>query len=146
VKLWDAAAGIDQAVLEFKAENAGPVAFDPHTGCLVVLSNNITGMEESPPFTVQVSQWDTIAKKQVQVSTVKNGNVYRMTLSHQGDLIACACHDGVKVYDVAKQVEVRNFPAKFRMRPVAFSPDDELLAAGSDDGTVKLWRTRKLRQ
>jgi WD40 repeat protein len=32
------------------------------------------------------------------------------------------------------------------MRPVAFSPDDQILAAGNDDGTVKLWRVAKLRK
>lgn len=62
------------------------------------------------------------------------------------DLLACACHDGVKVYDVAEQVEVRSLPSKFRMRLVAFSPDDKLLAAGNDDGTVKLWSVAKLRK
>jgi WD40 repeat protein len=51
-----------------------------------------------------------------------------------------------RVYDVAKQAEVRRFPSQFRMRPVAFSPDDELLAAGNDDGTVKLWSVAKLRK
>jgi WD40 repeat protein len=32
------------------------------------------------------------------------------------------------------------------MRPVAFSPKDDFLAAGSDDGTVKIWSVAKLRQ
>jgi WD40 repeat protein len=29
---------------------------------------------------------------------------------------------------------------------LAFSPDDRLLAAGSDDGTVKVWSVARLRK
>jgi WD40 repeat protein len=146
VKLWQVADGTQRPALEFTAENSVPVAFDPKTGNLVVLCNNITGQEEAPPFTVQVSHWDTSRRQCVQSSTIKNGNVYRMALSHRGDLVACACHDGVKVYDMARQVEVRSLRSEQRMRPVTFSPNDEWLAAGSDDGTVKLWRVAELRE
>jgi WD domain, G-beta repeat len=146
VKLWDVAAGTHLGTLESEAEVVGPVAFGANAATLIVLSNNPTGKEEGPQFMVQVSLWDTVQKKQVKAANVKNGNVYRMALSHHKNLIACACHDGVKVYDVAKQVEVRGLPSKFRIRPVAFSPDDGLLAAGCDEGTVKLWSVAKLRK
>jgi|GEM_PF-2516099 FOG: WD40 repeat len=146
VKLWDVAAGTERGTLRFEAEVVLPVALGPKGATGMILSNNPTGKEQGPPFTAQVSQWDLVEKKQIQAVDIKNGNAYRMTLSHKGDLLACACHDGVKVYDVVKQVEVRSLPSKFRMRPVAFSPDDGLLAAGCDDGTVKLWSVAKLRK
>jgi WD40 repeat protein len=146
VKLWDVAAGTDLTTLGLKGDMIHSVAFAPKAATLLVLSDNPGRKEQRPPYTVQVSLWDTIEKKQVKAATIRNGNVYRMALSHKGDLIACACHDGVKVYDVAKQAEVRSLPSKFRMRPLAFSPDDGLLAAGSDDGTVKLWSVAKLRE
>ncbi len=146
VKLWDVAAGTDLGTLEFEAEVVAPVAFGPEAATLVILSANPTGKEEGPQFTVQVSRWDTIKKKRLTAVDIKNGAPYRMALSHKGDLLACGCFDGVKVYDVAKQVEVRSLPSKFRMRPVAFSPDDEFLAAGNDDGTVKLWGVAKFRK
>lgn len=146
VKLWDVAAGTDLGTLEFKAEVVQPVAFGPEASTLAVLSANPTGKEEGPGFTVRVSRWDTAKNKQIDAVDIKNGAVYRMALSHKGDLIACGCDHGAKVYDVARRVEVRTLPSKLRTRPVAFSPDDETFAAGGDDGTVKLWSVAKLRE
>src|SRR5262245_1120470 len=146
VTLWDVGAGTELHTLRFDAEVVFPVALGPKAATATILSNNPTGKEQGPLFTAQVSRWDLVEKKRTQAVDIKNGNAYRMALSHKGDLLACACHDGVRVYDVAKQVEVRRLPSKFRMRPVAFSPDDGLLAAGCDDGTVKLWSVAKLRK
>jgi WD40 repeat protein len=146
VKLWDASTGAELPALTLEAQVVQPVDFDPDAATLVVLGYDLSAKEDGSPFTVQVSRWDLIGKKQIQVSSIKNGNAYRMTLSHKGDLLTCACHDGVKVYDVDGQVELRSLPSKFRMRPVAFSPDDGLLAAGCDDGKVTLWSVAKFRK
>jgi WD40 repeat protein len=84
--------------------------------------------------------------KEVGAADIRNGNMYPVALTRAGDLLACACDDGVRVYDVAGRVEVRSLPSELRMRPVAFSPDDGLLAAGGDDGAVRLWSVSKLRK
>jgi squalene-hopene/tetraprenyl-beta-curcumene cyclase len=144
VKLWDVASGNDLGTLGVEAEIIYSVAFAPKAG-LVVCSNTLPDKGEGPGKW-QVSLWDTIEKKQIKVLHITERWPYRMTLSHKGDLIACTCGNAVKVYEVAKQIEVRNLPSKFRMRPVAFSPDDGLLAAGNDDGTVNLWRVAGLRK
>src|SRR5262249_6465704 len=89
VKLWDVAAGTDLGTLRFAAESVRPVAFGPKAATLVVLSDNPTGKEQGPQFTVQVSLWDTIEKKQVKAVNIKNGAPYRMALSHKWDLLAC---------------------------------------------------------
>jgi len=146
VKLWEVASGTELGSLPLEAEVVHPVAFGPKGDTLTVLGLGLTGKEHFSPFVIQVSRWDVRQKRRIQAAQITNGNAYRMALSHRGDLLACACHDGVKVYDVAKQVAVRSLPSKLRMRPVAFSPSDDLLAAGSDDGTVKLWSTARLRQ
>jgi WD40 repeat protein len=96
---------------------------------------------------MQVSLWDIKEKKQLEAFHIKDRFPYRIARSHKGDLIAYACANGVKVYDIAKQVEVRSlFPSELRMRPVAFSPGDRLLAAGNDDGTVRIWSMAQLRK
>lgn len=146
VKLWDVAAGTELGRLPLEAEVVEPVAFDTKGENLSILSLGLAGKEQVSPFVVQVSRWDVRNKRRSDAVQIKNGNAYRMALSRRGDLLACACHDGIKIYDVAKQLEVRFLPSKHRMRPVAFSPKDDFLAAGSDDGTVKIWSAAKLRQ
>src|SRR5262245_56457221 len=146
VKLWDVAEGTELGALRIKAEVLNPVAWDAKAITLLILGQGLTAKELVSPLVIQVSRWDVRQKKQLHATQISNGNAYRTALSHRGDLLACACHDGVKIYDVAKQSELRSFPSKLRMRPVAFSPQDDVLAAGGDDGTVKIWSVAKLRQ
>jgi len=138
VKLWDVATGTDLGTLGLEAETAGVMPFIPNSPTLMVCSTTPLGM--------QLSRWDIREKKQIEVFDIEDGFPYRIARSHKGDLIAYTCNNSVRLYDASKQVEVRSIlPSKFRMRPVAFSPDDAFLAAGSDDGTVRLWNAAKLR-
>jgi WD40 repeat protein len=146
VKLWDLATGTDLGTLGSKAETAGVMAFIPKTATLAVCSVSPTGKDPGP-YKMQVSLWDIREKKQIEAYQITDRFPYRIARSHKGDLIAYTCANGVKVYDVGKQVEVQSLlPSKLRMRPVAFSPDDGLLAAGNDDGTVRIWSVAKLRK
>jgi uncharacterized protein (TIGR03067 family) len=146
VKLWDVATGTDLGTLGSEAEIAGVMAFIPKTATLVVFS--ATPAEKAPvPYQMQVSLWDTKEKKEIESLHIRDWFPYRIARSYSGDLIAYTCSNRVKMYDVGKRVEVRSLePSEFRMRPVAFSPDDELLAAGNDDGTVRIWSVAQLRK
>ncbi len=144
--LWDVASGTERGMIRLEAEVIRPVAFGPDNATLTVVITNPGGKDPGPNCTLEVSQWDTQANKQLQAVSIKNGFLYRETLSPSRELLACGCFNGVKLYDVAKQREVQNLPSKFRMRPVAFSPDNKLLAAGSDDAAVKLWSVAELRK
>lgn len=144
VKLWDVASGKGLGTLEVRAEIVYALAFAANAN-LVVCSDTLPD-KEGDPTRWSVSRWDTKQKKRLKVDSIREKWPYRMTLSHDGELIACTCDNDVKVYDMATQLEVRSLPAKLRARPVAFSQDDQFLAAGSDDGTVKVWSVMKLRE
>ncbi|HZN36186.1 MAG TPA: WD40 repeat domain-containing protein [Pirellulaceae bacterium] len=146
VKLWDAAAGTQRRTFPCEAEVVRPVAFGPKSDSLTILSFGLTGPQPPQPFTVQISRWNLIETQPLEAVSIRNGNAYRLALSHDGGLLACACHDGVKVYDVRRQVELCSIPSQLRTRPVSFSPDDSLLAAGCDDGTVKVWNVAGIRK
>jgi WD40 repeat protein len=143
VKLWDVASGKDLGTLGVEAEIVYSVAFAPKAATLAVCSNTLPGKSVGPGRW-QVSLWDAVEKKEIRALHIDERWPYRMALSHNGGLIACTCGNAVKVYDVARRIEVRSLPSTSRLRPVAFSPDDGLLAAGNDDGTVKLWRVARL--
>jgi squalene-hopene/tetraprenyl-beta-curcumene cyclase len=145
VRLWDVAAGTELAALAVGAEIVYSVGFAQGAARLVVCSNTLPD-KEGDPGTWKVGLWDTKEKKEIKAVPIKEKWPYRMALSHKEDLIACTCGDAVKVYDVGRQVEVRSLLSRFRLRPVAFSPDDAFLAAGSDDGLVRLWSVSELRK
>jgi WD40 repeat protein len=144
VKLWDVAAGTELATLTPEVEIADSVAFAPKEATIAVGGG--TPGKDGGANTGQVSLWNTVEKKQLKSFKVPSGYARCVGFSSKGDLLVCACGDSVKVYDVAKQVEVQTLPAKSTTRAAAFSPDDEFIAAGSDGGTVNLWSVAKVRR
>jgi WD40 repeat protein len=144
VKLWDVASGKELGTLEVRAEIVYSVAFVPNAA--LVVCSNTPPAKGAGPGTWQVSRWDTTARKQIEAVRIHERWPYRMALSHRGDLIACTCGNSVQVYDLAKQIAVRSLASKARLRSVAFSPGDALLAAGNDDGTVQLWSVAQFRK
>ena len=63
-----------------------------------------------------------------------------LVFSHDGGQAVVGCHDKTSLWDVQKWTKIGDLATdKSRIASVAFSPDNQLIATGSDDGTVVLW-------
>ena len=68
------------------------------------------------------------------------GTVNDLVWSPDGRLLVVASSLGTYFYDPQTLEEVSFFETTYQVRSVAFSLDGTLLAMGSDDGIVRLWR------
>jgi serine/threonine protein kinase/WD40 repeat protein len=83
--------------------------------------------------------WDLDRGREPRDLSFDVGYVYKAHFSPDGKLLACACDEGLALFDTAK-FQCHAFPQAERTHLVAFSPDSHFLAiANTLLGQVRLW-------
>jgi hypothetical protein len=72
---------------------------------------------------------------------------YKVAFSHNGNYVGARCDDSVVCIWEWKNMQALTDPVQLSksmlgIRGVAFSPDDQLVATGQEDGTILLWNWR----
>jgi len=65
--------------------------------------------------------------------------VVRLAFSPDGQRLASVSHDGVRVWDIGRQIVGHAIPTPSRVMGTAFSPDGQSLATGSVDRRIRIW-------
>ncbi len=69
------------------------------------------------------------------------GKMEQIALSPDGDFLAVATKFGIWIYDITNtEKNYRLIPCTSSIECIAFSPDGQTIASGSQDGTIRLWR------
>ncbi len=162
VVLWDLATGRQLHELGAATRPVQALAFAPDSKILAAgdcAPGRFRAGIDSGASAVRL--WDAAAGRKLRELEGHTGGVTAVAFAPDGKALVSASHDGtLRVWDPADGKEVRKVQVpddtpEERERPdrvkgvhyggvlsVAFSPDGQLLASGSYDGTVRLWGAR----
>jgi WD40 repeat protein len=133
VKLWDRQTGTLLYTLKPGDGVVNGIAFSPDGKTLVSGSNNSVGQPG-------LRLWDTQKGTVLRMSKWRVSSVWCLALSPNGKTIATGHYQKVQLWDVETEQLKRTLTGfSGFVKSVAFSPDDQMLASGSQDNTVKLW-------
>jgi len=148
-KLWDVATGSLVRTLTGHTWGVLSMAFSPDGR---LLASGSCGHLNSSGECIQgeIKLWDVTSGSLVRTISGHTGGVWSVAFSPDGRLLASGscgqfiagfCKQGeIKLWEVATGREVRTLKGhNYAVTSVAFSPDGQLLASGSLDGTIKLW-------
>jgi WD40 repeat protein/DNA-binding SARP family transcriptional activator len=155
VRLWDAAGGEKQLVIQAAAETwagpdafspdiwAGPVAFSPD-GRLVAALTASEGFE-GRSYRVHNVVFDADTGERVGALEVGDGGT-GLAFTPDGQLVTASFDGTARVWDVATDEVVWTLRHDTGLQQVAVSPDGSRIATAADDGTARLWDLETGRQ
>ena len=130
IEIFDLATDAVIAVMDNKRVHAHAISVDREEQLLVV------GGYEG-----EVDIWD------LQSHALKNSfkaheySIRSLLFDAQGNLVTAGTDGNIKFWDLSTNRLIKTINAhSARIRTLSLSPDNRLLASGSEDGTVKIWR------
>ncbi len=133
VLLWSLATGKRRA-LTSKQEDVWALAFSPDGKTLASGPHLVEGGSV-------IKLWD------VETGTHQGsllGGVSRHVFSPDGTTLAVVGDRAVRLWDVKSRRERAKLTGDAKLTSVAFSPDGETLVAGSEEGTLAVWRAARV--
>lgn len=129
VRIWDRSTGQDVQQIDF-ASNPSSIEIS-RDGSILTVTNGAN---------VSFFEMDTLKKiKEITVAT--DGKLAAASLHPDKNFVVCGGED-FKIYkfDYITGNEIESFKGHFGpVHTISFSPDGELYASGSEDGTLRLW-------
>jgi WD40 repeat protein len=83
--------------------------------------------------------WDMTSREMTESSHVYNGVVTALGISHDGQTVAAACADRIRVYDTSTSRRKARIVGVQNVVSLAVSPDGRLVASCENEPLVKLW-------
>ncbi len=136
IKLWNIETGQELRTFKDHSFLVDSIEFSPDGkilasgGCSLVDKGCLGG---------KIKYWDTFQFKETETGNRPN-YIGAVAFSPSGKFLAFGGYKDLKLWDMSNASELNIFKGHSEtIESIAFSPDEKVVASGSDDETIKLW-------